>query len=74
MIHHWKAQLCSDLLLESAKKLANLQNLYFYFAKSSYIVKYFSKINCPKILLKIHFLKALHHALSNMQKMLQNFQ
>ena len=35
------------LLLESAKKLANLQKLNFI-AKSSYIVKMFAKKICPK--------------------------
>ena len=33
------------LLLESAKKLANLQKLNFFFAKSNYIVKMFAKKN-----------------------------
>jgi len=39
---------CS-LLLESAKKFANLQkNFEFFITKSSYIVKMFAKKICPK--------------------------
>ena len=36
------------LLLESAKKIANLQKLEFFFAKSSYIVKMFAKKKLSK--------------------------
>ena len=36
------------LLLESAKKFANLQKLNFFITKSSYIVKMFAKKNSPK--------------------------
>ena len=36
------------LLLESAKKLANLQKLNLFIAKSSYIVKMFTKKICLK--------------------------
>ena len=36
------------LLLESAKKFANLQKLNFFIAKSSYIVKMFAKKNLSK--------------------------
>ena len=38
------------LLLESAKKIANLQKLNFFFAKSSLIVKIFAKKNVQKII------------------------
>ena len=37
-----------DLLLESAKKIVNLQKLNFFIAKSSSIVKMFAKKICPK--------------------------
>ena len=59
MTHHWKAL----LLLESAKKI---------FAKSSYKEKMFAK-KWPKNDKLFIFLKALDHAISNMQKVLQNF-
>ena len=36
------------LLLESAKKFANLQKLIFFIAKSSYKVKMFAKENLSK--------------------------
>jgi len=36
------------LLLESAKKFANLQKIEFVIAKSIYIVKMFAKINLSK--------------------------
>ena len=45
MIQHWKAPYA--LLLESAKKIANLQKKFF-FAKSSYIVKMFAKKSVQK--------------------------
>ena len=53
------------LLLESAKKFANLQKLNFFFAKSSYIVKMFAKKVCPKNYKIYIFKKALDHAISN---------
>ena len=59
------------LLLESAKKISNLQKLNF-FVKSSYIVKMFAKKIVQKML-NYTFLKALDHAISNMQKVLQHF-
>ena len=61
------------LLLESSKKLANLQKLQYFFAKSSYIVKMFEKKNCPKMM-NYTFLKSPCHGELNMQKHLKNFQ
>ena len=60
------------LLLESAKnyKFAKIE---FFSAKSSYIVKIFAtKILSKKWKIR-HFWKALHNAISNMQKVLLNF-
>jgi len=54
------------LLLESAKKLQICKNWI-----SSYIVKMFAKKIVQKWCI-IHFWKALDHAISNMQKVLQN--
>ena len=60
------------LLLESAKNLQICENWIFYRKIQSY-----SKNVCKKNLSKkwqiIHFWKALDHAISNMQKFLQNF-
>ena len=60
------------LLLESAKKIANLQKLNFLSQNPVYS-KNVCKKNLSKKLKIIHFWKALNHAISNMQKYLQNF-
>ena len=69
MIHHWKALV---LYFQNLQKIANLQKKSF-FAKSSFIVKMFAKKKLSKKWKIIHFWKALDHAISNMQKVLQNF-
>ena len=77
--HVWFPNMTNDtsfksscaLLLESAKKNANLQKLNF-FCKIQLYSKNVCKKNCPKTKI-IHFWKALDHAISNMQKVLQNF-
>ena len=54
--HVWCPNMTNDtslesscaLLLESAKKIANLQKLKLFFAKSSYIVTFVTKKSCQK--------------------------
>ena len=78
--HVWCPNMTNDtslasscaLLLESAKN-CKFAKIEFFSSKSSYIVKMFAKKNLSKKLKIIHFWKALDHAISNMQKILQNF-
>ena len=78
--HVWCPNITNDttlesscaLLLESEEKIENLQKLNF-FGKSSYKVKICENKNCPKNYEKKHLWKALDHAISNMQKILQHF-
>jgi len=63
--------LCSTFRI--CKKICKFAKIEFVIAKSSYKVKMFAKKICPKNEKIIHFLKALDHAISNMQKFLQNF-
>ena len=58
------------LLLESAKKLQAYKSLFFLPNLVIYS-KMYAKMY--KKLLNIHFLKALEHAISNMQKCLLDF-
>ena len=78
--HVWCPNMTNDtslessrpLLLESAKNLQICKNWIFYRK-----IQLFSKNVCKKNWSKkwkiIHFWKALDHAISNMQKFLQNF-
>ena len=61
------------LLLESAKKLQICKNWIFY-SKIQLYSKNVSKINLSKKWKIIHFWKALDHAISNMQKVMPNFE
>ena len=79
--HVWCPNMTNDtslesscaLLLESAKKICKFLKIKFFIAKSSFIVNMFAKKNLSKKWQIIHFWKALDHAISNMQKFLQNF-
>ena len=79
--HVWCPNMTHDTSLESTcahtfriwKKICKFAKIEFFIAKSSYIVKMFAKRNLPKKWQIIHFWKALDHAISNMQKCLQNF-
>ena len=62
----WKL-LCSTFRI--CKKVCKFAKIYFFIAKSSYIVKMFAKKNLSKKWKIIHFWKA--HAISNMQNFLQ---
>ena len=63
--------LCSTFRI--CKKICKFAKIEFFIAKSSFIVKMFAKKNLSKKWQIIHFWKALDHAISNMQKFLQNF-
>ena len=64
--------LCSTFRI--CKKICKFAKIEFFIAKSSYILKMFAKKKLSKKGKIIHFWKALHHAISNMQKVLQNFE
>ena len=60
------------LLLESAKKFANLQKLIFY-RKIQLQSKNVCKLKFVQKMKNYTFLKTLDHVISNMRKFLQNF-
>ena len=68
MMHHWKAIM---LYFWNLQKNCKLSKVYFFLPN----LVIYSKMCAKKYkkLLNIHFLKALEHAISNMQKCLLDF-